>query len=296
MRQVATPWPSSGKRAGDENFPVASLLLPARHRPVVMAFYRFARTIDDIADSAALTSETKVTTLRAFAGALTSDAAVDNTLAPASELGRMLRKRGLGTDYGLDLVHAFEWDATRSRHASWNELMDYCTLSAVPVGRFLVDLHGGPQAAYSASDSLCCALQVINHLQDCGEDYRTLSRVYLPQEWMRVEGASYEMLSERHLTPGLRRVLDRCLMSVRALLQEAAPLVVQLASFRLAMEASVICCMAQMLTRRLALRDPLAERIVLGPRAQAWCVVRGLAAAVWQRAVLRRAWSVSTSI
>ena len=175
----------SGKGAGDENFPVASWLIAAKLRPHVMAFYRFARTADDIADAPNLSPHEKLARLDHMAEGLEGEAGNDVTVA----LRHSLHETGVSAVHCHQLLDAFRQDAVKSRYASWAELMDYCALSAAPVGRFMLDLHGQSKATWTASDALCAALQVINHLQDCGDDYRQLDRVYLPEDWMAAEGA-----------------------------------------------------------------------------------------------------------
>ena len=110
----------------------------------------------------------------------------------------------------LDLISAFKQDAVKSRYDDWDDLIDYCNRSAAPVGRYLVDLHHESSSTYPASDALCNALQVINHLQDCGDDYRNLNRVYIPQDWMTAANVDVSALADRQATEALRGVLDRC--------------------------------------------------------------------------------------
>lgn len=177
----------SGKDAAYENFPVGSWLLPAALRPHVARFYAYARAIDDIADSPDLSPDEKVARLDGFARALNGEED-DPAYAKAHAMRQCLDATGITRRHCLDLVSAFKQDAVKGRYASWSELVDYCDRSAAPVGRFLLDLHGGSREGYAASDALCNALQVINHLQDCQDDYRKLDRVYLPLDWMREEG------------------------------------------------------------------------------------------------------------
>ena len=91
----------------------------------------------------------------------------------------------LAPTHPLDLLTAFRADVSKRRYANWDELMHYCRYSAMPVGRFVLDLHGEDRSVWAYSDPLCSALQVINHLQDCAKDYRALDRVYLPLDAMR---------------------------------------------------------------------------------------------------------------
>ena len=274
MSQVETP---SGKDATTENFPVGSWLLPKYLRPHVAAYYNFARAIDDIADNGALAPEVKILRLEAFDQALTSDAGAGS---PAFEKARALKRTmdatGISTKHGSDLISAFKQDAIKLRYETWDELIDYCDRSASPVGRFLCDLHGEDRAIYPLSDALCNALQVINHLQDCGDDYLTLNRVYLPQAWMREEKAVTEDLSRKALTPELRRVIDRCLDGTERLLKNARTFPKAIKHRQLAAEAAVIVSIADKLVIRLRKYDPLAMRVKLSKGGAAMAALRGL--------------------
>ena len=177
----------SGKGHRDENFPVASWLLSEERRGPILAFYRFVRAADDVADHADLPPETKLKLLDDLDDALTGR----GRPAPEAEPLRLaLAERGLSPKHALDLLKAFRLDAGKNRYADWSELMDYCALSAAPVGRFVLDVHEEDPSIWPASDALCSALQVINHLQDCAKDYRGLNRVYLPLDTLAAHGAS----------------------------------------------------------------------------------------------------------
>ena len=113
---------------------------------------------------------------------------------------------------------------TKLRYADWDELMDYCRYSAMPVGRFVLDVHGEDRATWPANDALCAALQVINHLQDCAKDYRELDRVYLPHDVLAAHGARVEMLARRQALAGAARGRSPTLAArTRALLDALAP-------------------------------------------------------------------------
>jgi squalene synthase HpnC len=254
----------SGKGAADENFPVGSFLIPAPLRPHVAAYYAFARAIDDIADNPALPADDKIARLDAFGAALTGGNN-DPSYAKAHALRRTLLETGISPRHGLDLISAFKQDAVKPRYENWDELIDYCLRSAAPVGRFLCDLHGEDPALYPLSDALCNALQVINHLQDCAKDYADMDRVYLPQEWMRAEGAAVTDLKSSSANPALRRVLTRCVDGTETLMADARKLAGMMKHRRLAAETAVIVGVADELTRRLRRQDPLAMRVALGP-------------------------------
>jgi hydroxysqualene synthase len=265
----------SGKDAGYENFPIGSFLLPAAVRPAVAGFYAFARAIDDIADAPDLAPEEKLRRLDGFERALGRSGDDDPAYAKAHAMRRTLAERGITDRHCLDLIAAFKQDAVKNRYRDWDDLMGYCDKSAAPVGRFLLDLHGGGSGGYGASDALCNALQVINHLQDCQDDFRRLDRVYLPTAWLEEEGATVADLDRPRATPALRRVLDRALDGTDALLATAASLPSGLVSRRLALESGAIVQIAHALSWRLRRRDPLAGRVALGRAGYAWACVRG---------------------
>jgi squalene synthase HpnC len=272
---VETP---SGKGAADENFPVGSWLLPAALRPHVAVYYAFARAIDDIADNPALAPGDKIERLSAFEAALLDPDADRPGLEKASRLRASLATTGVPAARGTDLIAAFKQDAVKGRYADWGELIGYCRLSANPVGRYLLDLHGEDPAGYGASDALCTVLQILNHLQDCQGDYHELDRVYLPGDWLAAEGLDVTVLDQSVSPPGLRRVLDRCLDGVDGLMTEAETLPGRLHSARLAMESAVIVQLATRLTARLRKGDPLAGRVALGKPDFMLCGVKGVVA------------------
>ena len=277
---IETP---SGKAATDENFPVGSWLLPARLRPHVATFYAYARAIDDIADNPDLEPADKVVRLDGFARAVAGADGTDPAFRKAHEIRRSLAETGVTHQHCVDLTLAFKQDAVKLRYDDWDDLMGYCNLSAAPVGRYLVDLHGESPEAYPASDALCNALQVLNHLQDCGDDYKALDRVYLPQDWMGAAGAGVEALGESRSTAALRQVLDRCLDGTDSLLELADTLPGRLRNLRFAMEASAIVAIAHRLSTELRGRDPLAERVELTRARFAACFARGAGRVLFRR-------------
>jgi squalene synthase HpnC len=280
----------SGKGAANENFPVGSWLLAAHLRPHIAAFYAYARAIDDIADNPGLDASDKIERLDGFARALRGGGKGDPAFRKAHDLRRSLDATKVTHRHCIDLTRAFKQDATKSRYADWNDLIGYCSLSAAPVGRYLVDLHGESKSSYPACDALCNALQVLNHLQDCGDDYNALNRVYLPQNWMGAAGAEVETLGRSRSTPALRQVLNRCLDATEKLLEPADRLPGQFSNLRFAMETAVIVAIARKLTRELRRRDPLEERVVLTKSQYAVCSLRGAS-----RILLGRVWRQNRS-
>jgi farnesyl-diphosphate farnesyltransferase len=255
---VETP---SGKWRSGENFPVGSFLIRRDLRPHVHAFYRFARNADDIADNPALIPKEKIARLDRMAAILKGDSGKDSPAASA--MRESLLETGITAQHCHDVLHAFRLDAVKLRYRDWDDLMGYCRYSASPVGRQLLDLHGESRTTWPASDALCSALQVLNHLQDCADDYRRLDRVYLPLDDLAAEGTGIGALTEDALSKGLRRVLDRLLDRTAALVDQARGLPPLVVSRGLRWESSVIVDLAARLLRRLRRGDPLASRVAL---------------------------------
>ena len=270
---VETP---SGKNAAYENFPVGSWLLPAALRPHVATFYRFARAIDDIADNPELEPEDKVTRLDGFAAALEGGRDVGVAFEIGLRMRASLEETDIPNRHCLDLIDAFKQDAVKNRYDDWPDLMEYCSRSASPVGRYLIDLHGGSDNGYGPSDALCNALQVINHLQDCKDDFLTLNRVYLPGDWMGEEGMGVVELAGEQSSPQVRQVLNRTLSATEDLMGEARSLPVGVRCWRLAMESAAILNIAERLIARLRIEDPLATRVALTKPGYAWQCIRGV--------------------
>ncbi|MDX3885531.1 MAG: squalene synthase HpnC [Sphingomonas sp.] len=249
---------ASGKGHKDENFPVASLLIRPEHRAPIMAFYRFARAADDVADHPTAPPVEKLARLEAMRAGLTGESDADPA---AGALRAALAGRGLDAGHALDLLEAFRRDVTVNRYADWDALIDYCRYSAMPVGRFVLDVHGEDRALWPASDALCAALQVINHLQDCGKDYRAIDRVYLPADRLAAHGATVDMLAAPRAAPALKAAIGEAAGEAEALLARSAGFARAIADRRLGMEVAAIQRLAESLAARLRRRDPLAEKV-----------------------------------
>lgn len=265
----------SGKGAGDENFPVGSILLPKALRPHVAVFYAYARAIDDVADNPDLAPEEKVRRLDGFDKALLGEND-DPAYEKAHRIRESLHDCGVTVQHCRDLISAFKQDAVKLRYDDWDDLIDYCNRSAAPVGRYLLDLHGESRDGYPANDALCNALQVLNHLQDCADDYHELDRIYLPRDWMSAAGITIDALDAPAMSPGLRRVVDKCLDGTDELLALARTLPGRLKNRRLAMESAAIVNIAIKLSRQLRRRDPIAERVELSKPQYLWCCAKGM--------------------
>ncbi len=271
---VHTP---SGKDAAYENFPVGSWILPTNLRPHIAVFYNFAREIDDIADNPDTSSVEKLNSLSGFELSILGEGNKDPAYVTGHLMRDSLNETGTSVQHCLDLISAFKQDAVKGRYDDWNDLLVYCIRSAAPVGRYLLDLHGGSVDGYGPSDALCKALQIINHLQDCQDDYQTMDRVYLPGDWMKKNGATVEQLNFEKSPESIRKVIDLCLDATEELMIEARCLPSGLKSKRLAMESAFIIRIADALIKRLRTEDPLAGRVTLSKCSFIWCGIRGVA-------------------
>jgi squalene synthase HpnC len=256
---AAPVWEAGEKTHRDENFPVASHLVSKQYRPPILAFYRFARAADDVADHPALSEREKIAKLDQFEETLLgkSDAIED-----ALPLRAAITERGLSAKHGQDLLLAFRLDASKHRYADWDDLIHYCSYSAMPVGRFVLDVHGENRATWPANDALCAALQIINHLQDCGADYRRLDRVYIPLDALAARNIPIEALAAPKASPELLTCIHELARKTRDLLG-AADLSGGIKDLRLSLEVAAIERLARKLVHMLIERDPLSQPVHL---------------------------------
>ncbi|WPO40656.1 squalene synthase HpnC [Tardiphaga sp. 42S5] len=271
----------SGKTDRDENFPVASWIIHPRHRALILAFYNFVRTADDIADHALLDAPAKLALLDELEADLLGQG---DGQAEAVILREALQMREMPPRHALDVLTAFRMDVTKLRYADWDELIHYCSFSAMPVGRFMLDVHGESKATWPASDALCAALQINNHLQDCGNDYRDLDRVYIPQDTLDRHGASVDDLKQAKASPALLACIRELVAKTETLMHESETLTVHIADVRLGCDVAVIETFAWQILKMLKLRDPLSEKVHLSKASMAGYALAGIAGGLWRRA------------
>jgi squalene synthase HpnC len=250
----------SGKGHRDENFPVASLLIRKRHRSIILAFYKFVRVADDIADHPTLSDSEKLAHLDRLEAALQGQR---DDGPECARLRNLLCERALSMQHAQHLLQAFRTDVTKRRYADWEELIEYCRYSAMPVGRFVLDVHGESQSIWPANDALCAALQIINHVQDCGADYRKLDRVYVPLDVLAAAGVSVEALGEASASAALRQCLRGLVDRTAQLLDQSRDFAGMIRDAGLAMEVAAIHALAERLIGVLRTRDPLSEPVHL---------------------------------
>jgi phytoene synthase len=219
-------------RAHYENFPVASLLLPARMRRHVAALYAFARSADDFADEGNLPAAERLRLLDGWQQRLHEGAESASPGPPPRPgeppetqniflaLGESIRSLSLPVTYFEALLSAFRQDVTVQRYRSWDHLMQYCQRSANPVGRLVLRIAGYDNANLdAASDAMCAALQLTNFWQDLKVDFDR-GRIYLPEDERERHGALERDLAEGHITVEWQRALSTAAARTRLLFDE----------------------------------------------------------------------------
>jgi len=217
-----------------ENFPVASLLLPAAMRPHIAAIYAFARAADDFADEGSREPAERLTLLddwgtrlRASGDAVAADRSSPESRAPSPEpdavflaLGHTIRACALPVGLFEDLLSAFRQDVVTKRYESWADVMDYCRRSANPVGRLVLRVAGHEDGRLdAASDAVCTALQLTNFWQDLERDWQR-GRLYVPRDERERFGAREVDLDARAISPAWRAVLSEMTTRTRHLFDD----------------------------------------------------------------------------
>ncbi len=223
-------WCRQLARSHYENFPVASFLLPRWQRDPVAAIYAFARRADDIADEGDANESRRLQQLDEMAEALR---AIEQGSPPDQPLylalADAIHRHALPIALFHDLLSAFRQDVTCRRYANFGELMDYCRRSANPVGRLLLHLNRQADAHKLAlSDAICSALQLVNFLQDIGQDYDENVRIYLPQDEMQRFAVSEDAIRERRNSFELKELIRFQVRRASKLLGAGSPLGMEL--------------------------------------------------------------------
>jgi squalene synthase HpnC len=208
-----------------ENFPVASPLLPPELRAPVRVIYAFARSADDLADEGDDNASERIAALNAYERELDHiDAGRENSTELFKQLSITLKEHHLNTQLLRDLLSAFRQDVVQTRYASFDELLDYCSRSANPVGRIMLALSDqySPEML-EQSDAICSALQLINFLQDVAIDWKK-SRIYIPQEDLAKFNVSEQSIAEAKADHRWRALMQFQVTRARSLMQKGAPL------------------------------------------------------------------------
>ena len=267
-----------------ENFPVASLLLPADMRPHIAAIYAFARTADDFADEPGRTSAERLRLLEEFRTRLhapSTSAAGTESDAIFAALHDTIERCDLPIQLLDDLLSAFEQDVRVSRYERWADVDDYCRRSANPVGRLVLRIAGvRNEAADRASDAVCTALQLTNFWQDFGRDWRN-GRLYVPAEEWRRHGASENALDGSSLDAHWTAALRACVARTRSLFDEGRP-VADFVNGRLRLELRATWLGGIRILEKI--QSLGYDTLVRRPRLHAWDAARVAAGvALWHR-------------
>jgi squalene synthase HpnC len=208
-----------------ENFPVASVLLPAPLRHPVAVIYRFARSADDFADEGDFPAAERLARLDEYRRELAQlEAGLESGTALFAELGRVVDTYRLPLRLFHELLDAFSQDVVKTRYADFAELMDYCRRSADPVGRLLLHLFGAASGRnVQHSDAICSSLQLINFWQDVGIDW-CKGRVYLPQDELRRYGVTERQIADGDTTGDWKALMRFQVERARAMILSGAPL------------------------------------------------------------------------
>ena len=267
----------SGKSYSDENFPVASFLMTKKIRSIVRVFYFFARMADDIADHQKLSSNQKKKILLFFDNAIskskkTNNKVLDKMIARFKELPS-------GKKYSRNLLKAFMMDASNKKYKNWNDLLYYCKFSANPVGRFVIDAvneRKNIEKIYEASDSLCTALQIINHIQDCKKDFKELNRVYIPESFFKKYSLDKKILRKSKSEENFERLKIEIIDNVLTSLRKTKLGLREIQSWRLRKETLIILNIAKRLCNLLKINDPLEKQIKLSRIDFIFCFFKGI--------------------
>ena len=267
----------SGKSYSDENFPVASFLMTKKIRSIVRVFYFFARMADDIADHQKLSSNQKKNILLFFDNAISKSKKTNNKI-----LDKMIAKfkeLPSGKKYSRNLLKAFMMDASNKKYKNWNDLLYYCKFSANPVGRFVIDAvneRKNIEKIYEASDSLCTALQIINHIQDCKKDFKELNRVYIPESFFKKYSVDKKILRKSKSIENFERLKIEIVDNVLLSLRKTKLGLREIQSWRLRKETLIILNIAKRLCNLLKINDPLEKQIKLSRIDFIFCFFKGI--------------------
>ena len=267
----------SGKSYSDENFPVASFLMTKEIRKIVRVFYFFARMADDIADHQTLRSNQKKRILFFFDKAIAKNEKTNNPIL--NEIIKRFKELPSGKKYSRNLLKAFIMDASNKKYKIWEDLLLYCKFSANPVGRFVIDAVNEKQnikKIYEASDNLCTALQIINHVQDCQKDFKELKRVYIPYSLFKKYSLNKSILNQKKSTENFKRLKIEIIDNVLKLLKGTEIGLYKIQSWRLRKETLIILNIAKRLCNLLKRNDPLKKKIKLSRIDLIFCFFKGI--------------------
>ncbi|MEM6553766.1 MAG: squalene synthase HpnC [Planctomycetota bacterium] len=277
-------------KGSEENFTVASWLLPRGLRPAFAAVYAFCRWADDLGDEAGSVAEAS-RLLRWWRGELDAMFRGEAKHPVFVALWPEVERYGLPRQAFEDLIDAFEQDQRVSRYDTWEQLLDYCSRSANPVGRLVLKLFGyDDDERLRLSDATCTALQLTNFWQDVRRDLLERDRVYLPRDIADGYGLDVEELPRLVRGDGgeLVEVCERCAATVREAAERTWPMFAEgrglwkLVGGRLRVDVALFTLGGEAVLRRVdgMYGKTLERRPRLGKVARVGLGLRGLCAGV----------------
>jgi len=267
----------SGKSYSDENFPVASFLMKKKIRRIVRIFYFFARMADDVADHKTLPKHQKIKILKSFDNAILKNKQIHNKVL--QDMILEFKDLPSGKKYSRNLLKAFLMDASNKKYIEWSDLLYYCKYSANPVGRFVIDTvkeKNNVEKIYEASDNLCTALQIINHMQDCKKDFEELNRVYIPESLFKKYSINKSILKKNRSIGNFEKLKVEIIENVLISLKTTKIGLSFIQSWRLRKETLIILNIAKRLCNLLKKKDPLKEKIKLSRIELIFCFFKGI--------------------
>ena len=272
----------SGKTDKNENFPVSSFLIDKQFKRHIKNLYVFARTADDIADNTSLKPSKKKSLLFKFDEIIKLKKKTNYTFL--NNLIDTLNETQISKQFPRKLLKAFLQDASKVRYKNWEQLIHYCDNSASPVGRFVVNLHkehknNSPdlmKKIYKGCDALCNSLQILNHIQDCKEDFLNLDRVYIPENYFKKENLNISEMLESRNRKKILEIFFKCLFKVENLLDESKQNIKLIRDDGLRKETFVIFNIAKKLTGLLKKNDPIKKKVKLSHIDLIFCFFKGI--------------------
>ena len=272
----------SGKTFTDENFPVSSFIVDNKLKEVIRIFYFFARTADDIADHSEISSSKKTSILLFLDKTLKLEKKTD--IKKLNNLIKLFPKLKSAKKYSRQILKAFVMDAEKKKYKNWEDLIYYCKYSANPVGRFVIDAfyyykrkpNINLKKIYKASDELCSALQIINHIQDFKEDYKNLRRIYIPDSFFRKFSLKKDSLSDERSSYNFNKLKLEMIDKVLKSLENTKKGLMHIDIWSLRKETLIILNIAKRLCNLLKKSDPLEKKIKLSRIDLIFCFIKGI--------------------
>lgn len=265
-----------------ENFPVASFLIPKKHRKTIVNIYNFARYADEIADSEYLIESNKLQELKNLKQGIKTQ---DERYLPEflRDILEDIKNLKFSTKHLVFLLEAFEQDVTKNRYENLNDTLNYCKRSANTIGRIFLEVTEEFGADVAKADKICTVLQLLNHLQDLKNDYKKLGRIYFDRTYFRNE-SDLELFSE---SEDVKNGKIKILGYLQSQLDDAKNITEEIKSFRVRAELNTIIFVADSLIKKLSNNDIITRRIELSKKEKFSCLIKGFKHALKQKKVVK---------